>query len=750
MKRLLEVDTPLGKEAFHIRSFAGTERLGRLFQYELELLTKDADLSLDDIVGEDMTVSLELPDDKVRYFHGHVSQFTRIDYHQDYAVFRVTLSPWFWFLTRTADCRIFQEMKVPDIIKEVFREHGFTDFEEELSGEYRQWEYCVQYRETDFNFVSRLLEQEGMYYYFKHEDGRHTLVLSDSYSAHSTFEGFDQVKYFPPSTEGIREKECIYDWSLSKSVQSGNYVYQDFNFKKPRTNLLSPASIARQHANADYEIFDYPGEYVDAGEGETYSRIRIEELHAQHEVVSGEANARGLHVGSLFTLDGYPSSGQNIEHLVTSVVHHVINNDPETDDGEPASYTCRFTAMDSQQPFRAARTTPKPSIQGPQTAVVVGKEGEELWTDEYGRVKCQFHWDRYGESNQDSSCWIRVAQVWAGKSWGAMYIPRIGHEVIVEFLEGDPDRPIITGRVYNGDNMPPYGLPGEATKSTIKSNSSKGGGGFNELRFEDKAGSEEIFLHGQKDWTISILNDKNQTVGHDETHSVGNNRDKSVANDQSESIGNNKKVNVGTNHSEAIGSDKDLTVGANHTESIGANMSLNVGQNQTINVGSNKTETVTINTAETIGAAKELTIGAVYQVTVGAAMNETIAAAKMEEIGAIKSVNVGANSSENVGGNKSVDAGGSISETAGKSVAVSAGADVAVTSGKKMNLSAGDDFAAALQKKGVIDIADEFTIKCGSASISMKKNGDIAIKGKNINVKGSGDVVIKGSKINQN
>ena len=285
--------------------------------------------------------------------------------------------------------------------------------------------------------------------------------------------------------------------------------------------------------------------------------------------------------------------------------------------------------------------TAKPIVEGVQTAAVVGPAGEEIYTDKYGRVKVQFHWDREGKYDENSSCWIRVSQAWAGAGWGGMYIPRIGQEVIVEFLEGDPDRPIITGRVYNASQTPPYALPGEKTKSTIKSNSSLGGGGFNEFRFEDKKGKEEIFLHGQKDWTIAILNDKNQTIGHDETMMVVNNRAKTVGVNQTETIGVNKRIKVG----------------ANHTEIIGANMS----------------ETVAVNNAETIGVAKALTIGGAYQVTVGAAMNETIGGLKAEEIGDAKSVNVGADSSEKVAKNKSVDAGSNISESAGKDLSLDAG-----------------------------------------------------------------------------
>jgi type VI secretion system secreted protein VgrG len=637
-------------------------------------------------------------------------------------VFNPTVHPWLWFLTRCADCRIFQQKKVPDIIKEVFGDHGFTDYEESLSGTYRTWDYCVQYRETDFNFVSRLMEQEGIYYYFKHEIDKHTLVLADSVGSHEAFAGYEKLPYFPPDEQALRERDHIYDWNISQEVQPGVYALTDFDFTRPKANLEVKASIKREHARSSMEIYDYPGEYLQTGDGETYVRSRIEELQAEHEQVQGQGNARGLSVGRLFELTDYLREDQNREYLIVSATHQVESDAYSSGSGSGAGevYSCSFTAMPSKQPFRPARTTPKPMVQGLQTAIVVGPSGDEIYTDNYGRVKVSFHWDRYSKSDENSSCWVRVAQVWAGTKWGGIQIPRIGQEVIIEFLEGDPDHPMITGRVYNNDNMPPYDLPANATQSGIKSRSSKGGSAdnFNQLRFEDKKGAEEINLHGEKDWTITIKNDKNQSVGNNETLSVGNNRDKSVGNDQSETIGVNKTIQVGTNH----------------TETIGAEMSQTVGANMSQTVGSNKTETISI--------AKNLSIGAAYQVSVGAAMNETVGAAKAEEIGAVKSVNVGASSSENVGANKSVDAGGNISESASK--------DVSISSGKKMSLSAGDDFSVAGKKNGVIDIKDQLTIKVGKATITMKKNGDIAINGKTINIKGSGNIVMKGKKILEN
>jgi type VI secretion system secreted protein VgrG len=463
------------------------------------------------------------------------------------------------------------------------------------------------------------------------------------------------------------------------------------------------------------EAYDYPGEYGTCDEGNGLAKIRLEEMQACRQIGIGQSDCRRLVPGYRFTLDQHHRSDLNKECLIVRVSHagsqpQVLGADVGMNGDHDSTYQNQFECIHADVPFRSPRLTSRPVIQGPQTAIVVGPQGEEIYTDKHGRVKVQFHWDREGKQDEKSSCWLRVGQVAAGSGWGALFLPRIGQEVVVQFLEGDPDQPIVMGSVYNGDNPPPYALPGEKTKSTIKSDSTKGGGGSNELRFEDAKGSEEIFLHGQKDCTIAIENDKSQTVGHDETLTISNNRTKTVQVDQSETIGVNKTIQVG----------------ANHTESIGSNM--------TLTVGGNRAETIGMADAETITLAKALTIGAVYQVSVGGAMNETIGGAKAEEIGGAKAVVVGAVSTEKVGGNKSIDAGGSITEKAGKDVGITAGNDVNVSAGKNL----------------VLNAADQITIKTGSASITMKSNGDITIKGKNITIKADSDIVLKGQKILQN
>ena len=719
--RAISVKTSLEDDVLLFHRMTANENLGRPFHFKLDLLSTDSEIKFQEMLGQSITVQYQRLDKEIRFFNGIVSQFSQAGSHGDLYVYRATLRPWFWFLSRTADSRIFQNKTVPDIIKEVFREHGYSDFEEALTGSYREWENCVQYRETDFNFISRLLEQEGIYYYFKHEEGKHTLVLADSSNAHEAVPGYEEVPYFPPEESERRERDHLYSWALKQRVQPGIVALNDFDFKKPKANLLVNAALPREHELANYEVYDYPGEYWESGDGENYARTRIEELHAQYEHVQAQGNAAGLSTGCLFELTNYfAREDQNREYLITSARCQLGPQEYESrfqSDGE-SQFTINISAIDSEQPFRTPSKTKKPIVQGPQTAVIVGKSGEEIWTDKYGRVKAQFHWDRYAPGDENSSCWMRVSQVHAGKGFGGIDIPRIGEEVIVSFLEGDPDRPIITGRVYNDFNKPPTDLPAAGMVSGLKSNSTPGGGGYNEMTMDDSKGKEQITIHGQYDMST--------TVEHDQSSTINNNRTDTIAVDDAETVGNNQTTDIGTNQT--------TTIGANQTISVGAARSLTVGASESISVGASKTETIAV--------AKALTTGAAYQVSVGAAMNETVGGAKAEEIGGIKSVNVGGVSSENIGANKSVNAGGNITESAGK--------DMGLTSGKKMTLTAGDDFAIKGGKKGVIEISDELTIKCGKAIINLKKSGEITINGKKITIKGSGDVVIKGKKILQN
>ncbi len=551
LHRHIGIGTPLGEDVLLLRSLSYSEALGSLFEMQLELLSEEKAIKFEDIVGKNVTARLSLPDGKVRYFNGYVSRFYQAGQERRLANYIATVVPWLWFLTQTSDCRIFQEKTVPDIIKEVLGDYGFTaDLDDRLSGNYRKWEYCVQYRETAFNFVSRLMQQEGIYYFFEHEDGKHTLVLVDSPAAHLPYSGYGEVPFYPP-TDQLREEEHIFDWRIEQKIHPGAYTHTDFDFKKPRKPLVASRESDRPNADLKYEIFDFPGEYVEFSDGDAYARTRIEEIQADYEVVHGEATARGLSAGFTFSVKNTPRKDQEGTYLITRASLFASTDAYDSgDSGAGDAFGCSFTAIDSEVAYRSKRTAPEPRIRGPQTAIVVGSKGKEIYPDEYGRVKVQFHWDRRSKADENSSCWIRVAQVWAGKEWGAIHIPRVGQEVIVEFLEGDPDRPIITGRVYNGQAMPPYGLPGNKTVSTVKSNSSKGGGGCNEIRFEDKKGKEQVLIHAERNEDICVKGDAKETIGGDR-HLI-------VKGDQFEQVDGDKHLTVKGDQNEKVAGDVGL------------------------------------------------------------------------------------------------------------------------------------------------------------------------------------------------
>lgn len=519
-KRIASVTTPLGGDVLLLYRMTGSEQLSRLFEYDLELLSEKNNIDLKQLLGKSMTVKLDLPEGRHRSFNAMVTRISQFGMLGDLYYYRATLRPKPWLLTRSSNCRIMPtNTTVPEIVKNILGKHGFTDIETKLSGTYRPREYCVQYRETDFNFISRLLEEEGIYYYFKHSDSVHTMVLCDAMSAHEKVPGHANIGYFPLANQERRKEEHIYEWNLSQEIQSGAYQLNDFDFEAPKADLKAKSSIPGSHAEANKEVYDYPGEYTQASAGNQYAKIRMEELRAQYEQITARGNTRRLAAGAKFTLTGYPRADQNREYLAISSNFQIQNNGYQSQGiaDSPEEYQCAYTVIGSEYAYRPPRTATIPIVQGVQTAIVVGKAGDEITTDKYGRIKVQFHWDRDGKKNENSSCWVRVAQVWAGKNWGAMHIPRIGQEVIVDFLEGNPDCPIVTGRVYNADQMPPYELPANSTQSGIKSRSSKGGSAenFNEIRFEDKKGEEELYIHAEKNFTRIVENDDVQKVGFD-------------------------------------------------------------------------------------------------------------------------------------------------------------------------------------------------------------------------------------------
>ncbi len=514
-QRLAQLTTPLGADKLLVRSFSGHEEMSRLFHFELELISQDMNIKATDIVGKSVTLSiLQADGSSSSYINGYVSRFIQMPSKHVYARYRAEVVPWLWFLTRTTDCRIYQTKEAKQVIEDVFSRFGFSDYTFELHGSYPQRDYCVQYRETSFDFVSRLMEEEGMYYFFRHESGKHTLVIADQKSSYKPCPYKNQVRMEPGTSSGFgAQEDYVTEWERQYEFRPGKWAQQDFNFQTPTTSLMSNvSSVLPLQGISKYEIYEYPGEYENKGEGSRLTKLRMEEDETPYDTVQGEGYCRFFVSGHTFKLTHHERSDQVAEYLLTSITHEAFQGGFFAEDEPGYSYHNRFSAIPNSVPFRPARITPRPVVQGTQTAIVVGPSGEEIYTDEFARVKVQFHWDRLGQKNENSSCWVRVTQTWASLKFGAIWIPRLGDEVIVDFLEGDPDRPLIVGCVYNARTKPPYTLPGKKEQSGFLTNSSKGGGGSNEFRFDDTKGSEEVWLHGQKDWNTVIENAVTQTI----------------------------------------------------------------------------------------------------------------------------------------------------------------------------------------------------------------------------------------------
>jgi type VI secretion system secreted protein VgrG len=612
--RYLQLETSLGKDALIVMRATGHERLGGLFEISLEFTRASGDLDLDSLLGTSATlgilnagVSRKGAVEHTRYFNGFFSRISFAGFDREgQASFHATLVPWLWFLTRTADCRIFQQKSVPDILEEVFRDAGFSDFQLKLHGSYPPREFCVQYRETDFNFVSRLMEHEGIYYHFEHEDGSHKMVICDNMVCHETDSKHATIKFIG-GADARDTKGVITDWNFAKQVKPGIFAHNDFNFTtpapSPNLRLLARSTAPEPQKPEPFEIYDNLGGYQTIGEGDRYARLRMEEIIADRETAQARTNLIGLKCGCKFELKKHPIAEQNREYLVTSVNWSASEGGYGSGSGGGGNFFgCDFQSIPADCTYRPARSTPPPKIEGPQTATVCGPPGEEIYVDKHARVKVQFHWDRYGKADASSSCWIRVSQPWAGGSFGGMAIPRIGHEVIVEFIEADPDRPIITGRVYNGKNMghasnagrdgkpgntPPSGIPQAAMMTSFKSNSLGGSGGHNEITMNDTAGAETLFFKAQKDEIHLVGNDREDTVGHDEKRQVANNRTREVGADESVSIGANQDITVGSNQDTSVGANQSNSIGSNQSNSVGRDRSSTVAKNDTLTVGKN-------------------------------------------------------------------------------------------------------------------------------------------------------------------
>ena len=616
---------------FSVVEFSVTESISLPFQLDVRMTSKE-DIPFEQVMNRPALLTVSKAR-SYRYFHGIINRFVYTEKSKDTMVYQARLVPSLWLLSLTQDCRVFQDKSVVEIVQTILSQHPLSQSVEfRLKRHYPIVEFCAQFQESDVDFISRLLEQEGIFYFFEHSKTKHTLILADDRSSYLSYQDNASVVYTPDPNENPGQ-DGIEEFLVTRNMYPGKVTLRDYDFQAPNKNLTYQAQAG---ANQDYEIYHYPGRYKD-GYGKTLAQIRLQEMTTFKEMAVGSGSYHRFTPGKWFRLTRHEQRKFNRQFLLTDITHNGYQRPASRrseDESRRPGYFNDFVAIPTSVRFTPSRTTPQPIIKGPQTAVVIGPPGEEIYTDEYGRVKIQFHWDRSGNKNENSSGWVRVSQSWAGAGYGTMFLPRIGEEVIVDFLNGDLRRPVIVGRLYNGEKTPPHSLPDNKTISTIKSVSSQGGGGSNELRFEDKKGAEEIYLHAEKDLTIAIENDKEETIGTSELTQVGLNRTTMVGRDLNETITGSKRISVGLNHSETIGGRVSVSAGKDWNRSIGGNLT--------------------------------------------------------EEVS------------------------------------------------KSCMLSA---------NKIVFSAKEEICLKTGTASIILKKNGDISVKGKSVMITGSGDVVIKGKKV---
>lgn len=654
-------DFSLGKDTFLLTGFEGSEYISDLFEYQIDVISENLNVKPDSIIGKDVTITIQ--NEHKRVFHGFIRSFTYGEVKaNNLRQYKMTMVPWLWFLSKTNNHRIFQNKNAKDIISTIFQDLGFTDFDFRASGG-KVREYCIQHNESDLHFVSRLLEEEGFAYFFQHDKSKHKMIIVDQKNAYDEFPETD-LEY----SNGSSSSEQINRWEHLYNFKKGQWSFSDYNFKEPAKKLFSNTKTTSKFANnSKYEHYEYPGMY-DFASGDDLVKIRLDAEEAAINTVAGSSDCSTFNAGGKFKLAKHDNANEKGEYIVVSISHSAFDHTYFSGQNGGAGYGNNFVCIPSDVHFRPQPTHNKPVMRGPQSAIVTGPSGEDIYVDDLGRIKVQFYWDRDGKLDENTTCYIRVMQAWAGAQWGTSFIPRIGHEVIVDFIDGDPDRPIITGTVYNGKNKPPFDTK---TKSGIRTRSTKSGtaANCNELIFDDKKDDEQIFIHAEKNMDTEVEND--------ETLTVDNNRTKHIKNNETYTINSNRDKNIGQSQTETIGKDKTTSVGQHHSENIGGNMNITIDKNLMEKIKVDYTEDVDANKKSTIG--KDLT--------------------------------------EDIGANHK--------ETVKKD---------SILKAKRIQMTA----------------QDEISLKVGSASILMKKNGDITIKGKKINVKGSGDVIIKGSKIKEN
>ena len=769
----IKSDSPVSEDLMFWR-VVGHESLSRPSSYELTVLSKNQKIDAKDILGRAFDVVIDFLDadgnSRERHCQGHAIRFTRVGQVGRHYRYEISLQSWFGLLSKRSNSRIHQDKPVLEVFQSVLEDSAIKRVKKtetnNVIGPHTGRRYCVQHQESDYQFLSRLLEDEGIYYWFDAHGAPGTMYLSDaSDAAHNMLPVASALKYVPSGVTGARYNEISHLVS-SRQFETGMFASRDSDFKAIRKKLSADKGDPDTHELADLEAFEFEGGFFKDDDTDNIASLRMEELVTRRERHWAQTSWPDVTAGKSFTLEGDPDGTRDGDYLIAAcsfVVSHpgyegiglkeeprsiaavlqnalegdavnsaaqsayaaLIRSSPSLSTGTPGTRAFMLTVLPLDMPYRVPRLTPQVTMPGPQSAIVVGPAGDEIHADDFGRVKVHFHWDRYDASDEKSTCWVRVSQPWAGKGWGGYFIPRIGQEVIVDFLNGNPDRPIIVGRVYNDDQPKPFSShtqSGFRTRSTPKGTAAN----CNEFRFDDKKGAEQVYLHAEKNQDIEVENDETHWVGHDRTKTIDNDETNHIKRDRTETVDRNEKITVHgwrteevdldekitihQNRKERVDINENISIGKNRTEDVGQNETIDIGSNRSVTIGGAKTETVARFKAETIGLAKTLTIGLGYQTSVGAAMNTTVGGFQGTQVGLYKNVMVGGNWTNTVKASYSLD----------------------------------------VKKNIVIDAGDSITLRVGKSLMVMKKDGTFTINGKDVDIVGSKHVGVESKRIDLN
>ncbi|WP_434779547.1 type VI secretion system Vgr family protein [Neisseria sp. Ec49-e6-T10] len=732
MNRTVVAHTPLSPDTLLFKNLQGHEALSSLFDLNIVFTSPDPTIETSELIGKSLTLEINVSKGVTRYLNGIVVEFgclgDDVD-ERDHFLYQARVRPQFWYLSQNKDSRVFVDKTVLEITETIL---DGLDYKIDCTGTYRKWGYCTQYQESGFNFLSRLFEQEGLYYYFEHQNGSHTLVITDNTASHQPILT-PMVQFHSNAFINPADEPHINQFNKKNILTTSKVTVQEYSYQNATVPMVSSDEV-HSLGTIPTENYEFYGGFKEASEAKQYSKLRSEELQSRAQIIEASGTVLTIAPGCTTTLAKHPNSALNKEYLICSADYDLRESGYTSGDIK-GQYRISFTSLPKDTQFRAPRITKKPQVVGVQSATVTGPAGEEVYTNEYGDIKIQFHWDRYGQNDENSSNWVRVSQGSAGVGFGSINTPRIGEEVIVDFINGDIDRPIAITRTYNSANGTPWGFPAAAKQSGIKSKSFNSPvANFNELMFNDTAGSELVNFQAQKDLTSLVKNDETRNVDHDRTTTIGNDETVTVVGHRKETVQKNETIDITQNRTETVGENETITINKNRSRTVVLNEEINVGKSQTVGIAVDQKTSVGANQELNVGSNRNKTIGGNEVTSIHQNKMHTTYIGSVENVGAAKMTNVGAAYSLNVVGGWLAAVGVTEAHKVGVTFSVSAGKTIELNGGKKVSISAGD----------------KLSLQCGNSLIVLQKNGTISIIGNKIDIGGSKAVKIGGKKVDIN